>query len=61
MWGSADLSFGMIRRGRGREVMGGEGESGRLKKKGRHIGPRWAVSSSWAGVQSYDGNETKRK
>jgi hypothetical protein len=41
--------------------MGGEGESGRLKRKERPIGPLWAVSSFWAGVQSNEGNESRRK
>jgi hypothetical protein len=36
-----DLSFGTERRGRGGEPMGGEGESGGLKKKGRPIGRAW--------------------
>jgi hypothetical protein len=57
--GGAYLSFGIGQwgRGRGREVMGGEGESGGLKKKGRPIGPHWAVSSSWVGIQSNEGND----
>jgi hypothetical protein len=32
-----------------------------LKKKRRPIGPCWAISSSWAGVQSNEGNESRRK
>jgi hypothetical protein len=41
--------------------MGGEGEFSGLKKKGRSIGPRWGISSSWVGVQSNEGNESRRK
>jgi hypothetical protein len=32
-----------------------------LKKKGRPTGPRWTVSSFWAGIQLNEGNESKRK
>jgi hypothetical protein len=48
-------------KGRGGEVMVGERESDGLKKKGRHIGPRWPVFNSCAGVQSNEGNEFRRK
>jgi hypothetical protein len=41
--------------------MGGGGESGGMKKKGRPIGSRWAVFSSWAGVKSNEGNKSRRK
>jgi hypothetical protein len=48
-------------KGRGGEAMRGEGESDGLKKKGRPIGLHWAIFSSWAGVQSNEGNECIRK
>jgi hypothetical protein len=49
--GNADLSFSMGRRGRGGEAMGGEAESGGLKK-GRSVGSRWAISSSFGSVSN---------
>jgi hypothetical protein len=41
---------GHMRRGRGGGWHGTMGKGGRLKKKGRPIGPRWVVSSSWTFV-----------
>jgi hypothetical protein len=55
------LSVGTRLWGRGEEAMGGEGESGGLKKKGRVIGPHWAISSSSVSVESNERNKSIRK
>jgi hypothetical protein len=60
VWGGGSLIWhGTV--AKGREVMGDEGESGGLKKKGKPIGPCWPIFSSWAGVQSNEGNKSRRK
>jgi hypothetical protein len=61
MGGDTDLSFDTGRRGRRGEAIGGEGESGGLKKKGSPIGSCWSVFISWSNVQLNEANESRSK